>query len=130
MRFLPIFAIFTPFFPLLPTFVMASSDNLDKIITKLESDIIELARTVEELYTNRCTTALDDCFQNNYEVCSSEFPNPSCPKNGKLVIDACDGSCAALFDFTTSSMDLPCDVTSGFKGNPTDPQVRTTGLHP
>ena len=126
MKFLPLIAVFTTTFVLLPTFIMAGTNDIVIIIAKLESDVVELARTVEGLYANRCTTALNDCSQNNYDVCTSEFPNPSCPRNDELIIDVCDSSCAALFDFTTSSVDLPHDVANGDNGNPTDPQVRTS----
>lgn len=123
-------AFFFAFACTLPTLTMAAvtaeqERQLDELMAKMEGDVIELVRRVEAAYYDRCTTALSNCANNNYDGCVSEFPNPTCHRSKELAIDACSGAsdnCAALFDFTTSNIRLPDSV------NARDPQVSTFRL--
>jgi hypothetical protein len=101
---------------------MAGTAELEQLITKMEHDVVELAREVEDLYTSRCTIALENCDRSNYEHCLSSLPNPTCPASKEFVIEACNG-CGALFDYTVSTVHLPKELADGQNGNPTDVQV-------
>lgn len=105
--------------------VGAGEAELEQLINKMESDVVELARAVENAYQNRCESALGSCLMNNYDECLSEYPSPICPATDELVVDVCrgGGSCASLIDTSVSAVSLPRKVGNGVDGNPTDPQV-------
>jgi hypothetical protein len=67
---------------------LAGNAELDQIITKMEHDVVELARRVEDLYSSRCTTALENCDRNNYEHCLSTLPNATCFASEEFIIEA------------------------------------------
>jgi hypothetical protein len=102
---------------------LAGEAELEKLIAKMEQDVVELARKVEDLYSSRCTLALEYCERNNYEYCLSTLPNPTCRSTEEFSIEECNG-CGALFDYTVSTVRLPKGVADGQNGNPTDVQVR------
>jgi uncharacterized protein YegL len=59
----------------------------------------------------------------NYDECSSEYPNLSCPAT-ELTVEPCGGPlCSSLVDTSISAVSLPRDVANGLNGNPTDEQV-------
>ena len=107
--------------------VLSQSFNEAKfreVAEKMESDVVELARTVEALYDDRCDeSTLSACFRNSYDDCLSEFDNQVCPSGPEFAVPSCgDGTaCSGLWDFTASSVSIP-----GSERNPTDPsQVET-----
>ena len=113
-----------------PSQTNAGEYELNQLIAKLESDVLELAKEVETAYLTRCTSALQGCSQSNYDSCVSEFSNPICHKSDEFVNPSCstnaDDKCASLFSFTESTVVLPGEAANGIDGNPTDPQVSST----
>ena len=110
----------------LPASTMAGTVELERLIDKMEMDVLELAEAVEAAFQDRCTTALNDCSYNNYDSCVSQFLSPTCYKSDELVTTCSSGpsdSCAALFDFNSSNVILPSEIADGKDGNPTNPQV-------
>ena len=86
-----------------------------QLVEKLEADVLELRTLVEEVYQDRCDTALlAECEGSNYDDCDAQFPNPTCPV---------DGSNQQLKDFTISVIRVPEILQDGIDGNPTDPKA-------
>ena len=105
---------------------MAGTVELDRLMDKMEMDVLELAKAVEAAFQDRCTTALIDCGRNNFDSCVSQFPSPTCYKSDEFATNCSTGNsdtCAALFDFNSSNVVLPSKIANGNHGNPTNPQV-------
>lgn len=101
---------------------------VDDLFAKMETDVLELALEAEKAYAVRCSTSLENCARMNYDECSSEYPNLSCPAT-ELTVEPCGGPlCSSLVDTSISAVSLPRDVANGVNGNPTDEQVRTSHL--
>ena len=117
-------------FLIAPLHTFAGEYELNQLLAKMESDVIELAKEVESLYKTRCTGALEGCSQSNYDSCLSEFSNPICNKSDGFVNYICsinaNDKCASLFSFTESTVVLSTEIANGKDGNPTDPQVSST----
>ena len=114
-----------------PLQIFAGENELNQVIAKLESDVIELAKEVESVYLTRCTSALQGCSESNYDSCLSNFSNPICHKSKELVNPVCSSTnetdkCASLFSNTESTVVLPKAIANGIDSNPTDPQVSLT----
>lgn len=110
----------------LPASTMAGTVELERLIDKMEMDVLELAKAVEAAFQDRCTTALNDCGHNNFDSCVSQFPSPTCYKSDEFATNCSTGNsdtCAALFDFNSSNVVLPSKIANGNHGNPTNPQV-------
>ena len=87
--------------------------NLDRVVSKMEQDILELASQVEALYQERCDTELlARCTQGNYHECQSELPTQQCLGGEDLVLEACgDGmTCSSLWDLRSSTFRVPINL--------------------
>jgi hypothetical protein len=122
MPSLPLYV--TLLFVLVGAALGAGTKEMEQLIVKMEQDVVEFAREVEDLYATRCTYPLEYCKRNNFEHCLSTLPNPSCRGMEEFTIDECNGCGGALFDYTVSTVRLPEGVADGQNGNPTDFQVR------
>lgn len=103
--------------------------KFSEMVEKVEADVLELARKVEELYQNRCeATLLADCYQGNYHNCMSSYPQETCPGGPDFDTPECgmDQSCSALYSFSVSSVSLPSGSVDFVSRNPTDPQIIET----
>ena len=106
-----------------------SDVKFEDVIDKMEADTLELARKVEELYSNRCDAKhLSECAFANYDHCLSRYPSETCPGGDDLNVPACgDGvTCSALYSYAVSAVTLPLVVADGENKNPTDPQAIET----
>lgn len=89
---------------------------VDDLFAKMEADVLELAMEAEKAYSVRCSTSLDNCARRNYDECSSEYPNLSCPATD-LTVEGCGGSlCGSLVDTSISAVSLPRGVANGEMG--------------
>jgi hypothetical protein len=117
-------------FLLAPLYTFAAEYELNLLLAKMESDVLELAKEVETVYKTRCISALEGCSQSNYDSCVSAFSNSICHKSDELVNPNCstngNDKCASLFSFTESTVVLPSEIANGKDGNPTDSQVSLT----
>ena len=113
-----------------PLHTNAGDYELEKVIERLERDVLEFAKEVESVYQTRCKSALQDCSQSNYGSYVSEFSNPFCHKSKEFVNHNCstneNDKCASLFSYTESTVVLPKVIADGKDGNPTGPQVSLT----
>jgi hypothetical protein len=114
MPSLPLYATLP--FVLVGAALAVGTEELEQLIAKMEQDVVEFAREVEDLYSTRCSYPLEYCKRNNYEHCLRTLPNPSCRGVEEFTIDECNGCGGALFDYTASTVRQ--------NGNPTDFQVR------
>lgn len=49
------------------------------VLERMESDVLALRDEIERVYQYRCDlSTLDDCGYNNYNDCSSTYPNEEC----------------------------------------------------
>ncbi len=106
--------------------ITANNEQLNALIARMENDTSDFARQVEELYKDRCTTALRNCSRNNYDACVARFPSAICYKSDQHLSKcstSLNDTCAASFDFTVSSVSLPASTADGVDGNPTKPNV-------
>ena len=103
--------------------------KFSEMVDKVEADVIELARKVEELYQNRCeATLLENCYQGNYHHCISAYPQQTCPGGPDFDTPECgiDQTCSALYSFSVTSVSLPSGSVDYVSRNPTDPQIIET----
>lgn len=108
-------------------FAAADEQSLLSLITRLNSDVIELRNEVEVHYSNRCDTILG-CTYANYDECLSELSSgQTCPSVEDLGynIDECGSgkSCNGLFDFTQTTVRLPNGTVEGVGRVPKSPLV-------
>jgi len=106
----------------------AGEKEFEELIEKMEDDVLELAREAEELYKNRCDdTSLEQCYKGNYKNCVSELPGQQCIGGEDYAQPACGKGevCSSLWDYTTSVVRLPDDLTDRYS-NPRDNQVIET----
>ena len=115
---------------LAPLHTYAGEYELNELLAKMESDVLELAIEVESVYKTRCTSALEGCSQSNYDSCVSDFSDAVCHKSDELVNPVCSTNatdkCASLFSNTESTVVLPKAIANGIDSNPTDQQVSLT----
>lgn len=112
------------------TFANAASvdreNEVKSILRRMESDALAFRDEIERVYSVRCETqTLTECFESNYNDCSSTFPNQKCMAVDELVISACgDGkSCNALWDKALSTVSIPAEIANAPRDNPSDPEV-------
>lgn len=105
----------------------AAEENFNQIVAKVEGDVLNLAVEIEKLYEDRCNPELlGACANSNYDSCLSKFPAESCPGGAAFGIPTCgedSSTCAGLFSFESTSVDLPALVARGVNKNPVDPQA-------
>jgi len=107
----------------------ADSDEeseIESILKRMESDALAFRDEIERVYGTRCSTeTLTECYESNYNDCSSTFPNQQCMKADELVVSACgDGlNCNALWDKELSTVSIPASLADGPFGNPSDPEI-------
>ena len=123
-------AAYLLFVLLAPLQIFAGEYELNELLTKMESDVIELAQEVESVYKTRCSSALEGCSQSNYDSCVSDFSDSVCHQSDEFINPVCsrsaDNECASLISYTESTVVLPRAIANGKDGNPTDPQVSLT----
>jgi len=108
---------------------LAGEAEFDALVEKMEQDVLELARKVEQLYQTRCdSNTIEQCSQGNYDNCVSEYPNPVCLGGDDRVTAGCgDGiKCSELLDHTVSNIRLPEQVADAKENNPSDHKVIET----
>jgi hypothetical protein len=93
-----------------------AQEQLGEILDKIESDTLKFASKVEKLILDKCASIISDekCSKSSYHRCASEFPSAECP-GGEGAIAACGSGkksgCGGLFDFTTSAVSTPTQVS-------------------
>ena len=64
----------------------AAWDDVEVILTKMESVVQGLRDELETAYTARCDSdTLEQCANNNFHNCASMFVSPSCNSNPDFV---------------------------------------------
>lgn len=89
-------------------------NEVESILKRMESDVLAFRDEIERVYSARCETqTLTDCAYNNFNDCSSTFPNQQCLKADELIISACgDGiTCNGEFRAKTSRCAIILHVT-------------------
>lgn len=107
--------------------------DLDAMLEKIEGDTRKFVSHFETLLTieNKCSNETKNaCITGNYDDCTSEYPEASCPGNEYSIPicgDGKDGGCGALFDFTASTVRLaPTIDTLDESGNPISLKIQET----
>ena len=60
------------------------------ILQQMESDVLAFRDEMERVYAARCdTSTLTECSRNNFNDCSSTYPNQQCMAADELIISAC-----------------------------------------
>ena len=80
--------------------VLTNAASLEKenevkaILEQMESDVLAFRDEMERVYSARCDPSmLRECSRNNYNDCSSVYPNQWCMEADELVLPTCgDGS--------------------------------------
>ena len=103
-------------------------ERFKELVEKIEENVRELARKVEQLYPIRCNEFfMSACTKANYDHCLSSFPNPSCPGGDAFHNSACGeaSTCSASYSYDSSVVILNERLTSDEENNniPQDPQV-------
>lgn len=71
-----------------------SDDEARSILRDMEVVAKNIRDEIERVYTKRCySDTLQNCGSNNYNDCSSEFPNPT---GSKVSIDKCKCGCECV----------------------------------
>ena len=110
----------------------ANLADLEAMFDKIEIDTIKFARYMESLLMEekKCSSATESaCRFGNYDDCTSEYPEASCPgKDFALPVcgDGREGGCGALFDFTVSTVRLAPSINTDSEGNPNALSVQET----
>ncbi len=69
-------------------------NNFKSVLKKMESDVLALRDEIERVYQYRCNlSTLDSCGNNNYNDCTSKYPNEECAVEDEFVI-GCGGDLA------------------------------------
>ena len=70
---------------------IADKENeVESILNRMVSDALLFRDEIIRAYRLRCETeTLTECARNNYNDCSSTFPNQQCMKKEELVVSAC-----------------------------------------
>jgi hypothetical protein len=112
--------------------VQANLNDLEAMFDKIEMDTRNFARYMETLIMTekKCSSATERaCMFGNYDDCTSEYPEASCPGNDYALPvcgDGKEGSCGALFDFTASTVRLAPTIETEQTGNPKALSVQET----
>jgi Mg-chelatase subunit ChlD len=96
------------------------------ILQQMESDVLAFRDEMERVYAARCdTSTLTECSRNNFNDCSSTYPNQQCMAADELIISACgDGqSCNGQWDKTRTAVRIPANLALAPQDNPDDPEV-------
>jgi len=107
--------------------VRAGLEELEALITRLNSDVIELRNEVESSIANRCNT-IRGCYNASYDECQSAYTNmQTCPGESEfgIVFAACGAGsrCNGLIDYAVSTVRIPENLARGPNRNPTNPEV-------
>ena len=85
--------------------------KFDDMVLKMEMDVIDLARAVEEAYAKKCELdTINECEQGNYLDCIASFPKQECRGGLDYSSPLCNGSgnnssttnCSSFYDFSIS----------------------------
>lgn len=110
--------------------VKAGEEEFYRLVEKLQSDVLELASTIGELYVEeQCNPAnLLACSRGNYDACLSLYPSQTCVPGIQMTVPVCgDGEeCSALYDYAISSVRIPAALTPAEDSNPKEPRVIET----
>jgi len=96
------------------------------VFRRMEALVLAFRDEMERVYSYRCDAAtLAECYERNFNDCSSSYPNQQCMDANELVVPACGNgiSCNALWDKTCSAVRLPGSLADGPAGNPSDAKV-------
>lgn len=115
------------FFPALMLFVRAGEEELESLIMRLNSDVIELRNEVESSIETRCDS-ISGCWMSSYHECQSAYTQlQTCPSESELgiVFAQCGAGirCNGLIDFSVSTVRIPANLAKGPNQNPTNPNV-------
>ena len=108
--------------------VSATEQDLINLITRLNSDVIELRNEIESSISTRCDS-IRGCYQSSYDECQSEYDTSSqtCPSVDELgyAIEECGAGikCNGLFDSGVTTVRIPEQLAQGPNRNPTNPSV-------
>ena len=105
----------------------AGEEELLALITRLNTDIIELRNEVESSITTRCDS-IRGCRKSSYDECQSKYTSlQSCPGKSQLgiVFSECGAGerCNGLIDYAVSTVRIPENLAQGPDRNPTNPAV-------
>ncbi|KAL3768132.1 hypothetical protein ACHAWU_002690 [Discostella pseudostelligera] len=92
----------------------------------------DLRDEIELVYKERCDYGtLSDCDRNNYNDCSSEFPNPQCFDEENFNLTSSECECGINWDTTITKVTFPKAQlsTSDLVENPSDPEVTETACY-
>ena len=115
------------FFPALMFFARAGEEELEALIMRLNSDVIELRNEVESSIETRCDS-IRGCWMSSFHECQSAYTQlQTGPSQVKLDI-ACAQCravhrCNGLIDFSVSTVRIPANLARGPNQNPTNPNV-------
>ena len=77
-------------------------NEVKSILTGMEYEVKAFRDEIERVYKSRCDSqTLTECINNNYNDCSSTFPNQKCVKRDEFVMsdcgdgNSCNGECGA-----------------------------------
>lgn len=97
----------------------AGEEEFNDLQYKLEADVLELRKVVEDAYESRCNpSTLQSCHRSSFDACISKFPNPVCPAGEGISFDVCADDCGSIWDYSMSNVYFP-----PFPGSRDDPAV-------
>lgn len=97
----------------------AGEEEFNEVQYKLETDVLELRRAVEDAYEKRCDPSVFQiCHRGNYDACDASFPDPTCPAGEDFIRDQCADMCGTTWDYSVSTVHFP-----PFPGSRDDPAV-------
>lgn len=105
----------------------AGDEELEALIYRLNSDVIELRNEVESSIANRCDS-IRGCLRASYDECQSSYTElQTCPSESELgiVFTVCGAGtrCNGLIDYSVSTVRIPENLAQGPNRNPTNPAV-------
>mmetsp|Transcript_1326 Transcript_1326/g.2174 ORF Transcript_1326/g.2174 Transcript_1326/m.2174 type:complete len:678 (+) Transcript_1326:203-2236(+) len=105
----------------------AGEEELEALIFRLNSDVIELRNEVESSIATRCDS-IRGCLKSSYDECQSAYTElQSCPSESELgiVFTVCGAGsrCNGLIDYSVSTVRIPENLAQGPDRNPTNPAV-------
>lgn len=88
-------------------------NNFQNLLEKMESDVLALRDEIERVYQYRCNlSTLRSCGYNNYNDCTSSYPNEACVSDDEFVISCGDGTACKGKDQCESEMKQTHDFIS------------------
>lgn len=109
--------------------ICASDVKLESLMSKMESDAVELAAFIENAYLRRCdNSTMTACYRSNFHECNSLFPKQTCLSAPTFVRPECivgtTPTCGGLYDYTISNIRMSPEVLQDLDGNPLSSDVK------